>query len=133
MVNVRNKEGDTLLFQAIKRNELRIADFILKHPDLSLDLVDSEGRGIVQFAVDNWIAYGGTEGVEECLRLFSELPPTRRMLNTKNEEGDPPVIQLLKHRRLDLVNVLLESPEIDLDVRDSAGKNLESIARYKLI
>ena len=62
-------------------------------------------------------------------RVFSEHSTARKMLNTKNEEGDPPVIQLLKHRRLDLVNVLLESPEIDLDVCDSTGKNVETIAR----
>ena len=52
-----------------------------------------------------------------------------RMLNTKNKDGDPPIIQLLKHGRVDLVNALLESPKIDLDVRDSYGKKLETIAR----
>ena len=131
MVNVRNKEGDTLLFRAIKINKLTAVRHLLQHPALILDLVDSEGRSIIQVAVDHWIAEEITEGVEKCLRKFSEHLTARRMLNmnTKNKDGDTPIIQLLKHGRLDLVNGLLESPEIDLDVRDSAWKNLETIAR----
>ena len=120
---------DTLLFQAIKLNKLTAVGHLLQHFALSLDLVDSKGRSVVQVAVDHWIAEGITEGVEECLRQFSEHLAVRRMLNSKNKDGDTPIIQLLKHGRVDLVNVLLESPEIDLDVRDSAGKNLEAIAR----
>ena len=128
MMNVtKDKEGYTLIYQAIVFNKLDTVDFLLKFPGLSLHLVD--GKNIVQFAIDRWIAEAETQGVEKCLRVFSEHPEVREMLNTKNQEGDPPVIKLLKDRRLDLVNILLESPEIDLDVRDSAGKNLETIAR----
>ena len=120
----------TKLFQAIKINRLDIACGLLQQPGLNyLDLVDSEDKSIVQFAVDHWIAEGETEGVAECLRLFSEHHVVRRMLNTKNKEGDPPIIQLLKHGRVDLANVLLESSEIDLDARDSAGEKIETIAR----
>ena len=118
-----------MLFRAIKINKLTAVRHLLQHPALILDLVDSEGRSIIQVAVDHWIAEGITEGVEKCLRQFSEHPELIRMLHTKNKDGDPPIIQLLKHGRVDLVNALLESPEIDLDVRDSAGKNLETIAR----
>ena len=131
MLNVRNRDGETLLFQAIRLKKLNIACFLLQHSDLSLrDLLDAEDRSVVQFAVDHWIAEGGgVEGVEECLQVFREHPTVRRMLNTKNKEGDPPVIQLLKHGRVGLVNILLESPDIDLDLCDSAGENLETIAR----
>ena len=129
MVNFRNKEGYTLLFRAIEINQLRAAKFLLKHSNSSLAPVNSDGRSVVQVAVDHWITYRITEGVEDCLRLFSEHLAVRRMLNNKNKDGDTPIIQLLKHGRLDLVNVLLESPEIDLDVRDSNGNNLETIAR----
>ena len=127
MNETKDKEGYTLIYQAIVFNKLDTVDFLLKFPGLSLHLVD--GKNIVQFAIDRWIAEAETQGVEKCLRVFSEHPEVREMLNTKNQEGDPPVIKLLKDRRLDLVNILLESPEIDLDVRDSAGKNLETIAR----
>ena len=121
-----------MLFRAAKQSSLDLS-ILLKHllpfPEESLDLVDHAGMDITQFAVDHWIGEGETEGVEECLRLFIEHPAVRRLLNTKNKDGDPLVISLLKQGRVDLVNVLLESSEIDLDVRDSAGKSLETIAR----
>ena len=129
MVNARNKEGNSLLFQSIKLNKLDMVGYLLQHPDLNLDLVNSEGRTVVQVAVDHLIDGGLPEGVELCLKQFSEHLPVRRMLNVKNKDGDPPIIQLLKHGRVDLVNILLESPDIDLDVCDSAGRKLETIAR----
>ena len=130
MVNVTNDEkGYTLIFQAIVYNNLGTADFLLAFPGLNLELMNAEGTNIVQFAVNHWIVEGFTEGVELCLRQFSEHPSTRKMLNTKNNDGDPPIIELLKYGRVDLVNILLESPVIDLGVRDTAGKNLETIAR----
>ena len=128
MVNVtRDKKGYTLIFQAIVYNKLDAVDFLLQFPGLRLGRV--EGMNIVQFAVNRWIVEGFTEGVELCLRQFSEHHTTRGMVNTKNKDGDPPIIELLKHGRVDLVNILLESPVIDLGVRDAAGKNLETIAR----
>ena len=116
MVNVRNKEGDNFVFQAIKMNKLHIVGLLLQHP--GIEFLDSEDRNIVQFAIEKWIADRKTEGFKECLRAFNENPTVRRMLNTKNKEGNPPTIQLLRHGRVDLVNILLESPNIDLDVRD---------------
>ena len=132
MVNVRDKDGETILFRAIKLKKPRIVSFLLQFPGLDLDFVDHEGRNIVQVVVDSWTNVGSQvcgEAVEKCLQELSKHPVVKTMLNMKNKEGDPPIIQLLKHQKLDLVNILLESPEIDLNIRDSAGQDLETIAK----
>ena len=71
----------------------------------------------------------GKDGEIIPFQELSKHPVVKTMLNLKNKEGDPPIIQLLKQQRFDLVNILLESPEIDLNVCDSAGQDVETIAR----
>ena len=104
-----------------------LAILVLHSPGVDMKVLDSQGGNMVQVALKHLDS--NNRNVEARLRMISKHPTIKTLLNVRNQKGDTPAIQLLKKKKFSLVNILLDSPDLDLDVEDSRGRNLETIAR----
>ena len=123
--NCRDTDGYTALHYAFYKSldmhnmhldgKKKILMKIFKPDSNNFDVAveTNDGENVLELVLrDNWDRYNWFY-LDWMWKLLSKHPVICCIiLNVRNKEG-----------------VLLESPEIDLDVRDSAGKNLETIAR----
>ena len=122
--NVRTNSGEFPLSMALLWGFPDILQVILSVSPLGLDLslTDPAGRNLAQIAVES-------EGANS-VRSVQLLSQNRRVnWNIKNKEGDTPVMFCLKNNKLEMARILLSTPRVNLNTRDTQGKYLENIAR----
>ena len=108
-----------------------ILQIFLSVPDLSLGVLDIDGRNIALIAVE---VNGGER--QRCLELLCGDRRVDRYWNEANEhadthgrQGDTPVMYCLKNDKIDMVRCIINTPGVDLKAKDKDGKGLKDIAK----
>ena len=64
------------------------------------------------------------------LKCSEKIPELTGIDNNKDENGETPVVRILKENQVEIGKILLQTPGVDLDITDKDGLTLEQIARY---
>ena len=130
--NVRTHFGESPLTIAVDYSRVECLEILLSVPDPLLDLgvTDRHGRNIAQLAVSPALVNGG-DRTKKCLELLSGDQRAGKYWNTRNGDGDTPLMHHIKYslQRISLATAVLVNPSLDLDIVDSDGLYLEDIAR----
>ena len=135
----RDNDGDYPLTWAVYWGRADCLQIILSVPEPHLDLTvtDRVGRNIAQTAIESENTdrifgklFGSTaEKRQRCLELLSGDRRMDRYWNTKDRNGDTPLMYCLKNNKIEMARCLINTPVVDLDTVDSEGRYLEDIAR----
>ena len=123
--NLKDTSGDTPLLKAAHWALGDSLQIILTVPQPYLDLTATNlcGYNVA------WLAVRNPEEWEplRCVQLLSDDP--RVDWNTKDDDGNTPLLFCLKNNKLEFAWILLNNPRVDLHVQDKEGKYAETIAR----
>ena len=126
--NMTGKHGDSALIIAVQRAYADILEILLSVPTIDINLENSEGEGIAQIAVE-WIGERRVGERLKCLKLLSKDPRVDWNVMNK-EDSDVTIIYALRREKIDMVEILMKTPGVNLDVKDRNGQTLVQIARY---
>ena len=99
-VNIQNNDGITALMRAAFGNSKEIVNLLLNHKDINVNIQDDEGNTALMHTV--------LEGSEEVIKLLQ---------SHSNIDRD-----VIVRRTKEKVELLLDHPDIDVNIRDEKGK-----------
>ena len=116
-INVNSKDhlGRTPLMDAVGRDD-KMAKMILENPATELDVVAEDGNTVFTLACER--------NSVECLKMF--LQDKRwdpKMLEQKTAKGDSGLIIAAYQGSLEIVKLILDQPNIDVNIQDSNGES----------
>lgn len=120
--NMTGKHGDSALIIAVQRAYADILEILLSVPTIDINSENSEGEGIAQIAVE-WIGERRVGERLKCLKLLSKDPRVDWNVMNK-EDSDVPIIYALRREKIDMVEILMKTPGVNLDVKDRNGQTL---------
>ena len=133
--NSKDHLGFSVAMIAVKNLHLDILEILLTMPDIEMNSFNKAGKGIAEIAIEctRKADFKGKAGPEssdkiKCIEMLSK--DTRVDWNNKNENGETPVVRILKENQVEIGKILLQTPGVDLDITDKDGLTLEQIARY---
>ena len=121
--NKRNKWGWTPLYWALYYGQSDIVEIIGKQPNIDYDFKtykdDGKSKTLAQTAV--WI------GNVKCVETLAAQEKFQ-CWNVPDTDGDTPVLMALKTNKMDILQILLKCPRVDLNMKDKNGDSLNMLA-----
>lgn len=110
-----NRFDDTQLYPLIIQGDFRkIENFLKKY---GIDSVDRDGRSFLT----NTIEEGKNEFAKKIIDLGADI-------NQQDNNGSTPLFAAIRAHNTEMINCLLNNPQINFNVTDKAGKNALRIA-----
>ena len=122
--NIKSGGGDSAVSMAVSGGCADVLQYILSLPHHLVDLtvLVSEGDSLA------WLAVKALKGDPmRCVQLLSK--EDRVDWNTRDEDGDTPLMYCLKARKIEMAKIILKNPQVDLHISNNDGKFPETIAR----
>ena len=117
-VNSQNKQGATLLSDAITSNELRLAHYLInrKDVDINLRLLPKDPNGGADALIVAAI-FGHLGIIKHLLRRGADI-------NTKDNKGINILLIAVYKGHLNVVKYLIEEQKMDVNIVDNKGNNI---------
>ena len=113
--NKRNKSGHTPLYLALHRGHSDVVDFIVQQPQVDFNVKTEDGETLAQAAVK----WGGVKCVETLA-----AQDRCDCWNIVDRDGDTPIMSAIKDDKIEVIEILLSCPRVDLSCRDKEGWSL---------
>ena len=153
-VNFKFNYYYSALYYAVKHNSEELLEVILSHPDVDVNirctkgntpLTDACERGNVNIVrrlcqvreinpnittkfKETALSYAIYRNDIECVKILSTLTHIPVDWNIRNIFGEYPIIMSLKYSEIEIFQILLSAPGIDLSVTDDRGRSIAYIA-----
>ena len=108
----------TCLMVALEKNQAKVVDLLISCPAIEVNAKDPINRTALHFAC--W------KGNVAMLSKLLAIPGL--LLNERMDRGRTPIMAAVKFGRPDAVRLMAAVSEVDLDVKDNDGNNLEQYA-----
>lgn len=122
-VNVRNKDGDTPLYNAFCNSDgIEMVKFLVEH-GADVNAVDNLNGETPIFNAPRWI----DEAHTHMLDKFTYLIEHGADINFKNKHGETPLMIAAKRNKISISKILIEHGA-DINIRNKLGKTAKDIA-----
>ena len=108
----------TCLMVALEKNQVEVVDLLISCPAIEVNAKDPINRTALHFAC--W------KGDVAMLSKLLAVPGL--LFNERMDRGRTPIMAAIKFGRPDAVRLMAAMAEVDLDVKDNDGNNLEQYA-----
>ena len=114
--NKEDLEGRTPLYYALWQGHSDIVDIIVKQPNIDYNVKTTFGTTLAQIAVQ-----GDPLSVVKCVETLAAQETFDCWNVPIAHNGETPVMWALKLGKIEIVEILLRCPRVDLDCRDKEG------------
>ena len=111
-----DRDGWTPLYMALGRGHSDIVDIIVKQPNIDYNVKTTFGTTLAQIAVQ-----GDPLSVVKCVETLAAQETFDCWNVPIAHNGETPVMWALKLGKIEIVEILLRCPRVDLDCRDKEG------------
>ena len=120
--NKRNSAGETPLYLALSQGHSDMVEIIVKQPNLDYNIKTNDGQTLAQAAVN---VSRGYANIVENLAAQEKF----QNWNIPDSDGNTPVLKALKNfEEMDILEILLKCPRVDLNTKDKNGDSLIMVA-----
>ena len=120
-VNIRCTRGNTPLIDACRRGNVNIVRRLCQVREINPNITTSRFR-------ETALSYAIYRNEIECVKILSTLTHIPVDWNIRNIFGEYPIIMSLKYSEIEIFQILLSAPGIDLSVTDDIGRSIAYIA-----
>ena len=111
------------LQSALANKHFHVVEYLLSVPGVDINYQDNFGNTALYVAC----TYNERDIARGVILLLAH--PGMTSLNTRNNEGQTPILGAASRGNVNCVRALAALPGVDLEVRDNMGRGLQEVAR----
>ena len=116
--NCKDLMGRTALFLAISRGHSDCAKFIVSQSQVEVDFSgNNDGMTLAEAAVSS-----KSENRAECIKILADVEGVKWSFFMKG--GDTPIKRCLRNDQMEMFNILVKCPRVNVNSKDAAGDSL---------
>ena len=124
-INIQNQDGQTPLVVAVLNGKQEIAALLLEHGS-PMEIADKKGNTEFSYAKNMLKILEDAQEKRNIQILIKEIERNPSLINTKDKNGETPLMQAVAIGNIDVIQIFLKSGA-DPNIRNNKNETLEDV------